>query len=60
MLVFVYVSDILIPGVLHIVIEAMKPWRESSAATKYLPATPVSWGLGFGFTIVDNGRGGRH
>ena len=33
--------------VLRIVIEAMKPRRENSAATKYSPTTPVSWGLGF-------------
>jgi hypothetical protein len=37
------------PRVLRMVIEAMKPRRESSAATKYSPATPVSWGLGFIF-----------
>jgi hypothetical protein len=29
------------------VIDSMKPLRESSAATKYSPATRVSWELGF-------------
>jgi hypothetical protein len=37
------------PLVLRIVIEAMKPRRESSAATKYSPATPTIWELGFMF-----------